>query len=165
MEKINNGRVDILTPPKTCDLFNLYDKIPAKQCNTYINATEGIWIENTLSKAFFSRENIQIVQNAIRKGVYDKSNNQYIIGEQSCDDLKMIMRSIYLQHSKNLPYNIQGQIQELNNLVVAYCVHNVYSEALGYMQYIRDASTLNVPIDHPVLAKTNDKELILKSFF
>lgn len=165
MEKHNNGRVDIFTPPKSCDVFNLYDRIPSKQCATYINATEGIWNDTVLSKTFFSRENIQITQNAIRKGVYDKSNNQYIIGEQSCDDLKMIMRSIFLQHSKNIPYKIQEQVYELNKLVVAYCVDRIYSEALGYMQYIRDASTLVVPIDRPVFSKTNDKELILKDWF
>jgi hypothetical protein len=165
MEKTNNGRVDIFNPPKSCNIFNLYDRIPAKQCATYLNATEGIWNDTTLSKAFFSRENIKIIQNAIRRGVYDKSNSQYVIGEQSCDDLKMIMRSIFLQHSKNIPYNIQEQIYELNKLVIAYCVDRIYSEALGYMQYIRDASTLVVPIDRPVFDKTNDKELILKDWF
>jgi hypothetical protein len=154
----NNGRVDIFNIPKTCDLFNLYDKIPNKQCTNFKNATEGIWNDTLLSKAFFSRENMQIIQNAIRMGVYKRSNHQYIIGEQSCDDIKIIMRSIFLQHSKN-DGNIQAQIRQLNDLVIAYCVKKVYSEALGYMNYIRDASTLVVPMQHPVLCSMADKEL------
>lgn len=165
MEKKYNGRVDIFNPPKSCNVFDLYDKIPAKQCSTYVNATEGIWNETNLSKTYFSRENIQIIQNAIRRGIYEKSNKQYIIGEQSCDDLKMIMRSIFLQHSKNLPYNIQEQIIELNKIVVKDCINRIYSEARGYMQYIRDASTLVVPIERPVYDKIDDKELIFKSWF
>jgi hypothetical protein len=165
MEKINNGRVDIFNPPKSCDVFHLYDKIPTKQHASYINAMDGIWVDTQLSKTFFSRENIQIIQNAIRKGIYDKSNKQYIIGEQSPDDLKMIMRSVFLQDSRNLPNNIQGQIYELNKVVINYCVDKIYSEALGYMQYIREASTLAVPIERPIFYKNNDKELILKSWF
>jgi hypothetical protein len=165
MEKNNNGRVDIFNSPKNCNVFSLYDKIPAKQSATYLNATQGIWNDTILSKVFFSRENIQIIQNAIRKGVYDKSNKQYTIGEQSSDDLKMIMRSIFLQNSKNLSYNIQGQVQELNKIIIIYCVDKIYSEAIGYMQYLRDASTLVVPIERPVFAKSNDKELILKPWF
>ena len=51
MNKVNNGRVDIKTP-NTSELFQMYDKIPANQCTTFRNATEGLWSENSLSNAF-----------------------------------------------------------------------------------------------------------------
>jgi hypothetical protein len=76
MNKINNGRVDIKTP-NTSSLFQLYDKIPANQCATFRNPTEGLWTSNTLSDAFFSQQNIQIIQNGIRAGVYKISCNNY----------------------------------------------------------------------------------------
>lgn len=160
----SNGRVDIKTP-NTSKLFQMYDKIPAHQCTTFRNPTEGLWDETILSKAFFSKSNIQILQNGIRMGVYNKSNGQYIIGEQDCDVLKIIMRSVYLQNSSNLPSNIKEQVEELNKMVLDYCIQQVYGEAQGYMKYINDVSTLAVPISHPVMANNTDRQLQLKSWF
>jgi hypothetical protein len=164
MNKVNNGRVDIKTP-NTSTLFQMYDKIPANQCVTFRNATEGLWNSSSLSLAFFSHQNIQIVQNGIRAGVYQRSNGQYVIGPQDCDSLKIIMRSIFLQYSANKPDNISQQINELNKMVLDYCIQQVYSEAQGYMKYINDASTLVVPISHPVMADNNDRQLELKPWF
>ena len=117
MNKVNNGRVDIKTP-NTSDLFQMYDKIPANQCATFRNPTEGLWTENNLSNAFFSLQNIQIIQNGIRAGVYQRSNGQYLIGPQDCDSLKIIMRSVFLQHAANQPNNIPQQVYELNKMVL-----------------------------------------------
>jgi hypothetical protein len=164
MNKVNNGRVDIKTP-NTSDLFQMYDKIPANQCTTFRNATEGLWTENSLSQTFFSLQNLQIIQNGIRAGVYKRSNGQYLIGPQDCDSLKIIMRSVFLQYSANQPNNISQQVAELNKMVLDYCIQQVYSEAQGYMKYIYDVSTLVVPIAHPVMADNTDRELEFKSWF
>lgn len=164
MNKTTNGRINIKTP-NTSTLFQMYDKIPANQCVTFRNATEGLWNSSPLSLAFFSRENIQIIQNGIRAGVYHRSNGQYTIGPQDCDSLKIVMRSVFLQHSANQPTNIPQQIEELNKIVLNYCIQQVYSEAQGYMKYIDDASTLVVPIAHPVQSSNNDRQLELKSWF
>ncbi len=164
MSKVNNGRIDIKTP-NTSALFEMYDKIPANQCTTFRNATEGLWSENNLSRAFFSQQNIQIIQNGIRAGVYKRSNGQYLIGPQDCDSLKIIMRSIYLQHAANQFNNISQQIFELNNMVLEYCIQQVYSEAQGYMKYINDVSTLVVPISHPIDADNTDRVLEFKKWF
>jgi hypothetical protein len=164
MNKVTNGRVDIKSP-NTSTLFQLYDKIPASQCVTFRNATEGLWSSNSLSDAFFSQQNIQIIQNAIRAGVYNRSNGQYTIGLQDCDSLKIVMRSVFLQNSANQPNNITQQISQLNKIVLDYCIQQVYGEAQGYMKYINDASTLVVPISHPVMANENDRQLELKPWF
>jgi hypothetical protein len=164
MNKVNNGRVDIKSP-NTSALFQMYDKIPANQCVTFRNPTEGLWTDSTLSQAFFSEQNIQIIQNGIRAGIYEISNGQYVIGPQDCDSLKIVMRSVFLQHSANQPTNISNQISQLNKLVLNYCIQQVYSEAQGYIQYINDASTLVVPIAHPVMASQNDRQLELKRWF
>ena len=164
MNRVSNGRIDIQSPD-TRSLFNMYDKIPAHQCTTYRNPLEGQWDDSTLSKAYFSKENIQIIQNGIRAGVYKQSNNQYVVAPQDCDSLKIVMRSIYLKYSANLPGNVSGQIEALNQMVLNFCIQQVYSEAKGYMKYLSDASNMYVPIAHPVLAKDDDKELILKPWF
>lgn len=159
-----NGRVNIKTPDLS-NLFQMYDKIPAHQCTSYRDAMEGIWEDSWLSKAFFSRENIQILQNGIRAGVYRRSNGQYLIGPQDCDTLKVVMRSIFLQHSANKLENISEQIGELNKIVIQYCVQQIYSEAQGYAKYVDDASTLVVPIAHPVQASNVDRTLEFKGWF
>ena len=165
MNKVNNGRVDIKSP-NTSSLFEMYDKIPANQCATYRNATEGVWNETSLSNAFFSLENIQILQNGIRAGIYKKSNGQYVIGPQDCDSLKIIMRSVFLQHAANQSTNINLQIAELNKIVLNYCIQQVYSEAQGYMKYLRDVSTLVVPLANPIQATQFDrKDFKLKPWF
>ena len=166
--KTTNGRVDIINKtqgPDLSNLFAMYDKIPANQCATFREPTLGQWDETPLSKAYFSKENIQIIQNGIRSGVYKKSNRQYIVAPQDCDALKIIMRSVFLQHSANQPNNIPQQIAELNKIVLNYCIQQIYSEAQGYMKYVDDVSTLVVPISHPVQSSNNDKTLEFKSWF
>ena len=158
--KSSNGRIDIINKTQAPDLTNLfamYDKIPANQCATFREPTLGQWDETSLSKAYFSKENIQIIQNGIRSGVYKKSNNQYVVASQECDTLKIIMRSIFLQHAANQPDNISGQIEQLNKIVLDYCIFNVYSEAQSYMKYLHDVSTLAVPLSTPIVETQKDK--------
>jgi Family of unknown function (DUF5761) len=164
MNKSNNGRIDIKTP-NTSALFQMYDKIPANQCVTFRNPTEGLWTQTILSQVFFSQQNIQMIQNGIRAGVYNRSNGQYVIAPQDCDSLKIIMRSVFLQHAANQSNNIEKQIVELNKIVLNYCIQQIYGEAQGYMKYIDDVSTLVVPIAHPVMANDNDRQLEFKSWF
>jgi hypothetical protein len=75
------------------------------------------------------------------------------------------MRSVYLQYSANQPNNVTQQIEELNKIVLNYCIQQVYGEAQGYLKYIDDASTLVVPIAHPVMANNTDRTLELKTWF
>ena len=159
-----NGRVNIIQP-NTRNQFALYDKIPAKQCSTYQNATEGIFEETPLIKEFFSKQNIDKIQNGIRMGVYRMSNGQYKIGPQDCDALKIIMRSIYLQNSVNIPTDIDNQVNALNQLVLQYTVKQVYEEAKSYLKYLYDASTMYTPMEHPVISYTNDKQLEFNRWF
>ena len=75
------------------------------------------------------------------------------------------MRSVFLQHAANQSAHISSQVEELNKMVLNFCIQQVYSEAQGYMKYIDDASTLVVPIAHPVMANNSDRELQLKPWF
>jgi hypothetical protein len=163
-EQMLNGRVNILQPDTKAQ-FAMYDRIPAHQPSSYRDALQGNWKDSPLSLAYFSKQNIIILQNAIRRGVYEKSKGQYLVGNQSEDVLKVIMRSTFLQYSANMPDKIQEQITSLNKIVCDYCIKQVYGEAQGYQQYLYDASTLVVPIERPVLSSTEDKTLEWKRWF
>jgi len=168
-----NGRINLCTKPKTTytepdieKLFAMYDKIPVNQCATYRDPVLAQFEETLLSRAYFSEENIKIIQNGIRAGVYRKSNMQYLIGPQDYDSLKIIMRSIYLQHSINQTTNIPKQIEELNNMVLDYCIPKIYLEAQGYLKYLDDVSSIPEPMPMPIMTSQNDKRNIkLKNWF
>jgi hypothetical protein len=159
-----NGRVNILQPD-TEKQFAMYDRIPAHQPSGYRDALQGNWKDSPLSLAYFSAQNIGILQNGIRRGVYEKSKGQYLVDNQSEDVLKVIMRSVFLQYSANMLNKITDQIKALNKIVLDYCIKQVYGEVQGYQQYLHDASTLVVPIERPVLSSTDDKTLELKPWF
>ena len=158
-----NGRVNIIEQAPM-NMFNLHDKIPVKSTASFRDALTGNLESNNLSLAFFSAENIQILQNGIRAGVYNKSNGKFVIGTQNEDELKIIMRSMYLQHSRYQPHNITAQIQALNKKVLDYCIHNVYEEVVSYTKYQRDASSMYTPMDRPQPV-VNDKSLEFKPRF
>tara|TARA_Y200000002_G_scaffold335909_1_gene303739 strand:- start:987 stop:1478 length:492 start_codon:yes stop_codon:yes gene_type:complete len=159
-----NGRVNILDNAPN-SVFNLYDKIPVEQnITSYRNALTGNLEDNMLSKVFFSKGNIIILQKKIMKGVYDNSNGRFRIGYQDEDTLKIIMRSIFLQNAANNPNNITAQVEALNQIVADYCVPQICSEAQAYINYKNDVSNLAVPIQRPLSTYSNNT-LELKKFF
>ncbi len=157
-----NGRINILG--ENGHQFEFADKIPLKECTSYNSALRGNWTETPLSILFFSKENIALLQNAIKRGVYEKSKQQYVIGDQNCDELKIIMRSIYFQESRNLPNDITNQIKGLNQKVIEYSVKQIYEAAIGYIKYKRDVSCAPSIPQHPVNSSNKGKTLELAPF-
>ena len=158
-----NGRVNILGDNNKYQ-FTLFDN-PGKPSG-YQDALVGNWKDNMLSKAFFSPENEKIIQNGIRAGVYKRSSGRYVVAPQDETNLKIIMRSIFLQNAKNIPTHITEQIAELNQHVLDYCISNVFSEASAYIKYRNDVSTLAVPLKRPAfISVKGDKQLEFKRFF
>jgi hypothetical protein len=156
-----NGRIDLMN--SGTPLF-LQDQIKLDDKTNYYNTIKYSLEASPVSIAFLSYENRKIIQNAIKAGVYKLSKEKYIIDKQDDDVLNSIMSGIYLQYSLNKPVNITKQIEDLNKIVIEYCVPKVYGEVIGYMQYKYDASTLVVPLTHPTNTY-NSKELVLNNFF
>ena len=75
------------------------------------------------------------------------------------------MRSVFLQNSANQPTHVTQQIEALNQMVLDYCIQQVYSEVQGYVKYISDVSTLAIPIAHPITTNNTDRQLVLKPRF
>ena len=162
-----NGRVNIISQPDPNVAFKMQERIALKNKSTsFASALSGNdWEETVLSRAFFSAENVQILQNGLRAGVYAKSKNEIVIPPQNTDQLKIIMRSTYLQYAENSPKNIREQIAYLNKIVLDYIVPTVYNEAVGYLKYMQDQSSLVVPLELPLHHDREYKQLELKSWF
>jgi len=120
---------------------------------------------NCVSETFFSSQNTDIIQEGIINSVYNKSNGKYQIGRQSDQELKIVMRSIYLQYSKNLNYNINEQILDLNTKVIRWCVDEILSNIKQYLEFKKNVSTLPMPLERAQLpSQKGTKTLEIKSF-
>jgi hypothetical protein len=93
---------------------------------------------------------MDIIQDMIRFNVYEKSEKKFIIDRQSDIELEIIMRSIYLQHSVNLPNKIKEQLQYLNRLVSDWCVEHILPEVDQYLGYLKEVEYMPMPIDLPL---------------
>jgi hypothetical protein len=126
----------------------------------------GNWEKTPLSESFFSQKNAVIIQNEIKRQVYEKSHPKgYIIDDQSTDELKIIMRAMYYQYARNLPNDIQGQIADLNRRVANWSVPHILSAVDHYMYYLKDIDTLPVPLARPVhLSRSGSKTLPFNTF-
>jgi hypothetical protein len=98
---------------------------------------------------YFSEANMDRVQNMIRYHVWLGSNKRHIISKQSAIELEIIMRSIYLQHARNLPCKIGEQVHELNKMVVTWCVQKILSEVDQYLNYLQNLDTLPQELELP----------------
>ena len=167
MEKYQkNGRVNLLEPQDGDARFKMFERIGVRNKATeFRNPLEGIWEDNLLSRLFFSAENIQIIQNGLRAGVYRLSKGDYVIPPQNQDALKIIMRSIYLQYARHHPHDLTKQIEDLNNLVWDYSIPFVYNESKAYVKYLVDQSTLVMPMDREMRPDREYKQLELKPWF
>jgi hypothetical protein len=156
-----NGRVNVEYDLKNTEKqFEMLEKVAVRNKATeYRDALTGSWEDTTLSRLYFSAQNIEIIQNGLRAGVYNMSGGKYVIAPQNVDHLKIIMRGIYLDNCKNSKEDIKGQIQTLNQLVLDYCIHYVFNETVAYIKYLRDQSTLVVPLERDKKVDRDYKQL------
>lgn len=127
--------------------FELFQTV--QQSESFNGNIKHIQTETPLSKKYFSKENINFLQNKIIEIVYKKSNNKYKIGRQSDVQLEIIMRSIYLSYSKNMDCNIDEQIKVLNDKVLDYSCNSIMTEIVQYVGYLNDISTPIKTMDYP----------------
>ena len=110
-------------PPPAAFLFQQRGDEGAKY-----DLTKGNWEETPLSDTFFGVRNMDFLQKRIKEEVFRRSGaKQWNIDEQDINELKIIMRSMYLQYARNMPTDIEGQIQELNNIVIEWSVPRIMS--------------------------------------
>lgn len=146
LNKIKNGRVNIMGDSIETSEFPLYEQNNNGNLFYKNEALKSIQTNTELSNLFFSSENIKNLQITIRYRVWIRSKKKYLIGDQSENELKLIMRSIFLQNGKFNNNNIINQIKELNELVCNYSVSNITSNIEMYLAYKNTVSYLPKPL-------------------
>jgi hypothetical protein len=127
--------------------YPLFEDGPSK--NTYRSeALKNIHEVSAVNDLFFSDLNVNTLQDGIRYLVYKRSGNNLVIGKQSDSELKVVMRSIYLQYAKNVPFKVLEQVKELNKMVLDYCVNNVMANVQQHIRFYTDIQSLPIPLEH-----------------
>jgi len=114
-----------------------------------------------LESTFFSPENIDLINKQLILSVYRKTNKKFVICPQKDEDLIIVMRYVFIEYSRNLPYNIDGQIKDLNCTVVGEILPTIISNVDQKVGYLRDISTQ--PIGPPLPINTKSIERTLPS--
>lgn len=158
-----NGRIN-LVEENPQQKMQMMEKIAvSNKAVTYCDSLKGLWEDNVLAQVFFSRENIQIIQNAIRSNVYEMSETKYIIPPPNMNNLMIIMRSYFLGYVQ-FGNNVREEVEALNQLVVDYCSKELYSASKAYIQYVQDQSVMYMPLKLPEPNERDFKQLQLKDW-
>lgn len=105
---------------------------------------------STLSQIFYSEKNIALINKQIILTVFKKTGGKIRIPNQSYDDIRVVMRWVYVNYARNLPFKIKEQIIQLNNSVVCELVPNLISAANQHLDYLRDIEKPLEPLPPPV---------------
>jgi hypothetical protein len=149
VRQFQNGRVIGLQGTRG-DQFQMFTENNNRSNNAKDTILYGTLTRSPLSDAFFSDRNMENIQNMLRYRVFVNSRGKYKIGRQDNTELQVIMRAIYLQFAKHLPYEISGQINKLNRQVIDFCLPKVMSEVQQYLHYIQQLETMPSQIPLPI---------------
>ena len=105
---------------------------------------------NPTIQSFFSDNNIRSLQSQLKKQVFHQIGQR--ISSQSCEQMFIVMSYVYSNHGRPLHSSsaVSQQVLLLNQHVLDELVPMVTSNVKQYLQYIKDISSLPVPIDHSV---------------
>jgi len=123
---------------------------------------KNIYDNTLLTELFFSKQNIQNIQNIIRFLVHKETN--YVVDNQSYTELLIIMRAIFLEYSSHPPYvtddmsdnekqklfkKYTNEVDRLNQIVINGIVPRIISQMQQYIDYLKDASTQPIQMERP----------------
>lgn len=148
LEPVNNGRMG--------DIKDIRDTVLKEESDIVIRkdnqdtSIKGLLEQNSINDIFFSEDNIKGLQESIRYGVHQETDQ--VISEQSPNELYVVMRSIMLQFAnfRTGIDNIGDEIRRLNQKVLVYCIQNISSNVKQHMGYVKDLEKLPEPMNRPV---------------
>nr|QBK88953.1 MAG: uncharacterized protein LCMiAC02_00460 [Mimivirus LCMiAC02] len=114
-------------------------------------ALKGIQTQSDLSKLFFSDRNIKRIQRKIKSAVFRRTKGKYRLDtDQDPSDVFIIMRAIYMEHSRFLPGETVRQVKRLNDKVINDHVADIISNIKQYYGYLEEINKPLTPIPRPI---------------
>jgi hypothetical protein len=161
-QNYQNGRVTLYSGSNFSPYETYTGSLEPQKC--FDDSVKRIHVSTPLTESFFSRENVDLIQQELIKRIYNQTG--YVISRQSDMNLQIIMRSIYLQYGKNLPCQIKEQVIELNEEVLKECIKIVLPNIEQTIGYRKDLTKLPAPMTRAInVSNTGSKQLYDKVGF
>lgn len=132
-----NGRL-FFTPQDNTQSYKLFEDQNNEKIS--INNLFTNQEKTSLSCSFYSKENLDKIQNKIIESVFNESKGKFKIGRQSDLQLQIIMRSIYLTYGRNKNTHVNHQVAELNNKVLSEALKSILPSIKQFLHYKKDIS-------------------------
>lgn len=154
-----NNLYNEYNPSKPKPKFENY-YMPSYEQNTNNWATENsiqktmlksIHTPTPLGELFFTKDNINRIQQKIKYEVFVRTNGKYKLEvDQNESDLLIVMRDVYITDAMNNPYKIVHQVKVLNHRVIEKIVPDMISMIKQDDEYIKQLDRPIDPIPLPV---------------
>jgi hypothetical protein len=115
--------------------------------------------QSSLETYFFSDENMDYINKQIILSVYKNTNKKFRINNQSKEKLLIVMRYIFLEYARHLPYDIKKQILDLNCRVVQDIIPNIITNLNQKIDYLNEINNPRKLIPLPINVNHNNKTL------
>ena len=115
--------------------------------------------QGALENTFFSDENINLINKQLIYAVLKKTDGQVRIPEQSREKLIIVMRYVFLEYSRHLPYNIKDQVKELNCILIGEILPNIITNVNQEINYLKELDRPFGLVPLPVNVHKNNKNL------
>ena len=116
-----------------------------KQCATPLNTL------------YFSEFNQDLLQRGIREKF--KQLTGIKIDYQNSDDLKTLMRYVFINNSGDHYSRVNEQVKYMNSRVIETALGQIQTGVAQYMAYANDIDTISTPIDLPVNTSTTGNKM------
>lgn len=120
------------------DYFNKYREQKNNNCNN-------------LKEKFFSKNNIDIIQNKLINEIKKQSKGKYIIGYQKNEHLIQIMEDIFKTYYGD-------NINDLNDKVVIFCTPYIFNQIASHLKWQSDSNTPLIPLPLPETTSITGKK-------
>jgi hypothetical protein len=94
-----------------------------------------------LEELYFSESNIEIIQKQLVLSIFNKTNRKYLIPFQNYKSILTVMKFIFSDQAKHLPYDITDQIKELNLKVIKELTPMIIKNIDSKMKYLDDINS------------------------
>ena len=124
---------------------------------------KGNFEKNCVNDLFFSQTNIDAIQTGLKNLVSNKTSGKHNIGNQSENELMIIMRGMYLQYGVNLQTDVVEQVKDLNKKVLDFSVPRILVDLEQYDKYVQDASQIHIPMERSTNVSNKGNKTLYRS--
>ena len=148
LKDFNNTKIDIEN--NSFLLLSSHRNDYFKEYSEKISSDNPDYQGYILSDLFFSEANIEIVQRQLVLGVYNNSKKKYLIPFQNNNSILTVMKYMFNENAKHLPYDVTNQIKELNNMVVMELQPMIIKNIMRKNKYLEDINNPPPVNDLPI---------------